>query len=326
MLLNLRLYVPPPLMPPVQDLLDSDPRVAGLAVLPGASRVPAGDVILVDVPREAASEILDALEDLGLGDVGSVTVTEVEGAPFRGAQRAEQAAPGSPDDGVLWRLVQEQAEADSRGSLSFHAFMTVAVALAAIAVITDSSVLVVGAMVVGPEFAAIAAAATGIVLGQLRITRRAVWLLARSFTGAVVAVMVLALLARLAGWVTPEMVTHPRPLTGFIWHPDHWSFVVAVLAGVAGVISLTAGKASALVGVFISVTTVPALGNLALGLAVWSPAEVRGSLLQLAINLAGMVLAGVATLSVQRLGSRLPNGRRRGSGARRRLPPRAPRR
>jgi uncharacterized hydrophobic protein (TIGR00271 family) len=326
MLLNLRLYVPPSLVAPVQQLLGSDRRVAGLAVLPGASRVPPGDVILVDVPREAASEILDALEDLGLGDVGSVTVTEVEGAPFRGAERAEQAAPGSPDDGVLWRLVQEQAEADSRGSWSFYTFLTVAVALAAIAVITDSSVLVVGAMVVGPEFAAIAAAATGIVLGQLDITRRAIWLLVRSFTAAVLVVMVLALLARTVGWVTPGMVTHARPLTGFIWHPDHWSFVVAVMAGVAGVISLTAGKASALVGVFISVTTVPALGNLALGLAVWSPAEVRGSLLQLGLNLLGLVLAGVATLSVQRLGSRLPNGRRRGSEGRRRLPPRAPRR
>jgi uncharacterized hydrophobic protein (TIGR00271 family) len=326
MLLNLRLYVPPSLVAPVQALLGSDRRVAGLAVLPGASRVPPGDVILVDVPREAASEILDALEDLGLGDVGSVVVTEVEGAPFRGAQRAERAAPGSPDDGVLWRLVQEEAEADSRGSWSFYTFLTVAVALAAIAVITDSSVLVVGAMVVGPEFAAIAAAATGIVLGQLDITRRAIWLLVRSFTAAVLVVMVLALLARTVGWVTPGMVTHARPLTGFIWHPDHWSFVVAVMAGVAGVISLTAGKASALVGVFISVTTVPALGNLALGLAVWSPVEVRGSLLQLGLNLLGLVLAGVATLSVQRLGSRLPNGRRRGSEGRRRLPPRAPRR
>jgi uncharacterized hydrophobic protein (TIGR00271 family) len=318
MLLNLRLNVPPRLVGPVEDLLDADDRVAGLAVLPGASRVPAGDVILLDVPREAASDILDALEELGLGEVGSVSVTEVAGSPFRGAHEAERAAPGSPDDGVLWRLVQEQAEADSRGSLSFYAFMTVAVALAAIAVITDSSVLVVGAMVVGPEFTAIAAAATGVVLGQLDITRRAVGLLARSFAGAVLAVVVLALLARPAGWVTPELVTHARPLTGFIWHPDHWSFVVALLAGVAGVISLTAGKASALVGVFISVTTVPALGNLALGLAVWSPAEIRGSLLQLGLNLAGLGLAGVVTLSVQRLGSRLLAGRRRaGSGARR---------
>jgi uncharacterized hydrophobic protein (TIGR00271 family) len=193
--------------------------------------------------------------------------------------------------------------------------MIVAVALASIAVITDSSVLVVGAMVVGPEFAAIAAAATGVVLGRLDITRRAIGLLAASFATSVLVVAVLALLARAGGWVTPEAVTRARPLTGFIWHPDHWSFVVAVLAGVAGVISVTAGKASALVGVFISVTTVPALGNLALGLALWAPAEVRGSLLQLGLNLAGLGLAGVLTLSVQRAWKVTP-GRQRGSAGR----------
>ena len=324
MLLNLRLSVPPELVRPVEDLLGDDPRVATMTVLPGASRVPVGDVVLVDVPREAVSEILDALEDLGLGQSGAVSVTEVDGAPFRGAHRAEQIAPGSPDDGVVWRLVREQAEADSRGSVSFYAFTIVAVALASIAVITDSSVLVVGAMVVGPEFAAIAAAATGVVLGRLEITRRAIGLLAASFATAVLVVAVLALLARAGGWVTPEAVTRARPLTGFIWQPDHWSFVVAVLAGVGGVISLTAGKASALVGVFISVTTVPALGNLALGLALWAPAEVRGSLLQLALNLAGLGLAGVLTLSVQRRAWKVTPGRQRGSAGRPRRRRRGP--
>ena len=64
------------------------------------------------------------------------------------------------------------------------------------------------------------------------------------------------------------------PLTGFIWQPDRWSFVVALLAGVAGTLSLTAGRSNALVGVFISVTTVPAAGNLALALAaVATPAR-----------------------------------------------------
>jgi uncharacterized hydrophobic protein (TIGR00271 family) len=162
------------------------------------------------------------------------------------------------------------------------------------------------------------------VLGRLEITRRAIGLLAASFATAVLVVAVLALLARAGGWVTPETVTRARPLTGFIWHPDHWSFVVAVLAGVAGVISLTAGKASALVGVFISVTTVPALGNLALGLALWAPAEVRGSLLQLALNLAGLGLAGVLTLSVQRRAWKVTPGRQRGSAGRPRRRRRGP--
>jgi hypothetical protein len=60
---------------------------------------------------------------------------------------------------------------------------------------------------------------------------------------------------------------------------------------------------------------VPALGNLALGLALWAPAEVRGSLLQLALNLAGLGLAGVLTLSVQRAWKVTP-GRQRGSAGR----------
>jgi hypothetical protein len=62
--------------------------------------------------------------------------------------------------------------------------------------------------------------------------------------------------------------TAERPLTGFIWRPDRWSAVVAVLAGCAGVLSQTAGRANALVGVFISVTTVPAAGDLALSVAL----------------------------------------------------------
>ena len=50
---------------------------------------------------------------------------------------------------------------------------------------------------------------------------------------------------------------------------------------------------------FISVTTVPAAGNIGLGLAfgVWH--EVLGSTLQLAINLTGMALAGWLTLVLQ---------------------------
>jgi uncharacterized membrane protein len=95
-------------------------------------------------------------------------------------------------------------------------------------------------------------------------------------------------------------VTAARPLTGFIWRPDKWSAVVAVLAGCAGVLSQTAGRSNALVGVFISVTTVPAAGDLALSVAVWAPHQIGGSATQLGINLIGMTLAGITTLLLQR--------------------------
>ena len=68
--------------------------------------------------------------------------------------------------------------------------------------------------------------------------------------------------------------------------------MIALLAGVAGVLSLTTSKSGPLVGVFISVTTVPAVGTIALciGTGIWS--EVGGAALQLGINLLGMVIAG----------------------------------
>ena len=81
--------------------------------------------------------------------------------------------------------------------------------------------------------------------------------------------------AGLLGWFGPEVLTADRPATGFITQPDRWSVLVAVLAGIAGVLSLTAARSGALVGVFISVTTVPAAADMALGLALGSGERVR---------------------------------------------------
>jgi len=76
---------------------------------------------------------------------------------------------------------------------------------------------------------------------------------------------------------------------------------VAVIAAAAGVLSITSARTGGLSGVFISVTTVPAAGNVALGLAFGAGDEIWGSTLQLLVNLTGMALAGWATLALQQL-------------------------
>ena len=111
----------------------------------------------------------------------------------------------------------------------------------------------------------------------------------------------LSLVAELTGLVSSADVGRPRPQTSFIWHPDRWSFIVALVAGAAGVLALSTEKGNAMVGAFISVTTVPAAGNLAVALGTWTPAEMRGSLTQLGVNLMGMVAAGVVVLAVHRV-------------------------
>ena len=300
MLVHLRLTVPDDLTERVSDLLVRHDCTTNVTVQAGVVCKPDGDLVECDVAREEAGSLLRMLEDLELDERGAILIETPTGTPFREARRLEELAPGHPDDAVIWEEVEGQAYAGAVATVSYLIFLVLAVILAAIAVLTDSSILVVGAMVVGPEFAAVAAASAGIVLARWGLLGRSLRLLGMSFTFAVAVVTVLALFGRVLGWVTPEMVAAPRPNTGFIWHPDKWSFIVALVAGAAGALALAIQKTATMVGVFISVTTVPAAGNLALGLAVWNREEIVGSLAQLGINIAGMIISGIVLLLVVR--------------------------
>jgi uncharacterized hydrophobic protein (TIGR00271 family) len=301
MLVHLRLTVPSGLSEEVVGLLRHEDRSANLTLTRGASLVPEGDLVECDVARELVGELLERLKALRLHELGGIVVTTPTATPFAAARRLERSAPGDPDDAVIWESVIEQSYAASRPTVSFHVFLVLATLLAAIAVVTDSSVLVIGAMVVGPEFGTVAAIAVGIVFARVSLTWRAARLLVLSFAVAITVVALLSLVASLTGLVSADMVTRPRPQTGFIWHPDRWSFIVALIAGAAGVLALTTARANAMVGVFISVTTVPAAGNLALAIGTWAPSEMEGSIAQLGVNIAGMVVAGVVVLVLQRL-------------------------
>jgi len=299
-LVHARLTVPADLTPRVRGLLQDHPCVTNLTLIEGASLAPEGDLVECDVAREEAGSLLDELIELGLGKRGGIVLTTPSGTPFEAAKRLEAAAPGHPQDAVIWESVEAMATEGAVPTVSFHVFLVIAVALASIAVVTDSAVLVVGAMVVGPEFSAVAAASAGIVLRSPALVWHSLRLLVLSFLFAIAVVSLLALLARVTGLVAAVDVTRPRPNTGFIWHPDAWSFIVALLAGAAGALALAIEKTATMVGVFISVTTVPAAGNLALALAVWETGEIVGSLEQLGANIGGMIVSGTLLLALMR--------------------------
>lgn len=300
-LVHLRLTLPADLTDDVRTLLLDHECTTNVTVQAGVVHKPeGGDLVECDVAREQAGSLLRTLDDMEVDQRGGIVIVTPTGTPFETARRLERAAPGHPDDAVIWESVEAQAESGAIPTVSYLLFLVFAVILAAIAVITDSAVLVVGAMVVGPEFSAIAAACAGIVLGRWGLVGRSLRLLVLSFVFAIVVVTLLALAFRAVGWITPDLVTRPRPNTGFIWHPDKWSFIVALVAGAAGALALAIERTATMVGVFISVTTVPAAGNLALGLAVGESGEILGSLAQLGANLAGMVISGTLLLLVVR--------------------------
>lgn len=300
MLTHLRLTVPAGLTTRVREALDED-CVTNVTLVSGASLDPAGDLVECDVAKEMTGEVLDRLAALGVGEQGGIVVLTPTATPFAAARRLEAGAPGDPEDAVNWTSVLAKAEDGAHPTVSFHAFLVFAVVLASIAVITDSAILVVGAMVVGPEFSAVAACCAGLVLGRWQLVWRSLRLLVLAFAFAIGVVALLAWVGYLVGFYGADAVSQPRPNTGFIWHPDRWSFVVALVAGAAGALALAIERSMIMVGVFISVTTVPAAGNLALALAVADASELGGSASQLAVNLGGMLLAGTVTLALVRV-------------------------
>jgi len=298
--MQLRVTVPPDRTDRVRELFENDVGTAHLAVLPGASVSPPGDLVLADVARESADALVRALRELRVHEDGAIAMTTIDAAVSRAAHTAEDSAPGDAADAVVWEQVVRTTDADSALSVSYLAFMTIATLLAAIAIINDSAILTVGAMVLGPEFAPLAALAVAAVQGRPVGARRAAVTLVGGFVVAIAVTAAATLVGRMLGWFGPELLAADRPETGFITAPDRWSLVVAVLAGIAGVLSLTSSKSGALVGVFISVTTVPAAADMAISLALGGGAEFRSAATQLGINLAGIIVAATVTLAVQR--------------------------
>ncbi|WP_328425719.1 DUF389 domain-containing protein [Micromonospora sp. NBC_00389] len=300
-MLHLRIIAPADQTAAVADLLAADPGVTHLAVLNGAGRQPAGDLILCDVVRESADGVLHGLRQLGVEARGGIAADDVELTLSTAADRAARDAPGSGADALVWDEIAAKTGEQTELSGTYLVLIVVATMIAGIGVLLDQPILIVGAMVVGPEFGPLAALCVALLRRKAKIILRSVQAIVVGFLVAMVATVLSTWALTAAGLVSREMLLADRPLTDFIWRPDALSWVVGLLAGVAGMLSLTSKKSGSLVGVLISVTTVPAAANVAVAAAygVWH--EAAGSALQLVINLCAIVLAGLVTLALQQL-------------------------
>jgi uncharacterized hydrophobic protein (TIGR00271 family) len=296
--IHLRLVVPKDVSDDVLHLLCESEAVSSVIHLRDAAAKPVGDVILCDVAREDASVLIGDLKELKLHERGTIAVEEVDSAISQAAIDAEKAAAGLPSDAVVWEEVEARTSEQTELGASFLAFMAIATMIASVGVLIDSQILIIGAMVVGPEFGPIAGFCVAVVHLRGELAKRSIVALAVGFPVAITAAFLLTLVLRATG-SAPDEVTD-RPLTDFISHPDEFSAIVALLAGVAGVLSLTSAKSGALIGVLISVTTIPAAGNIGVAAAYGDGHEWVGAMEQLSVNLTAILVAGIATLFVQR--------------------------
>jgi uncharacterized hydrophobic protein (TIGR00271 family) len=299
-MVHLRIVVPPDRSQKVVGLLEKSASTVNLVLLEGAARQPHGDVILCDVAREDASVVIDDLKGLGVHHDGSISLEQIDSQISDVARRAERAARGAPSDAVVWEEVEAHTSESIELSGTFLAFMALACLIASVGIFTGSPILIVGAMVVGPEFGPLAGLCVAAVERRLGVGLRSLTALAVGFPVGIAAAFLFTLICVATGLVDADFRSVDNPLTRFIAEPEAFSFIVAAFAGAAGVLSLTSAKSGALIGVLVSVTTIPAAANIGVAAALGNWSDWRGAMAQLALNLTAIVLAGVGTLYVER--------------------------
>lgn len=312
----LRIVCPATRTDHIVRLLEANVAATGIAVVP-AARPGGGDLVLAEVPRSHIDPLLMSVDRHAPAGV------------HLAVQPSEQLLPPSPpsadDYAVVWAEVVHDIHASGRLSWVNLLLIVIASAIAAIGISEGQLLLIVGAMALSPDYLPIANT-------YLALSRRA-WRAAAGggltllvcFTAAATAAWLLAEVLAAAGALTSSRADPLRELTLFIAHPNGLSVVVALLAGVAGALAITLPGARGLVGVFVSVTTIPAAANIGVAVVNRDPAELAGATVQLLVNVAGLLIAGAVTLVLRHRG-RAPRSPGRDSGPRAAHPdPPAPR-
>jgi uncharacterized hydrophobic protein (TIGR00271 family) len=297
---HIRLATSPESTPVVLDILSATTGAVNVTVLPGAARYPDGDRVECDLEPEVANEVIHQLRELGPRQRGPISVDRSETAVIRTHREMLKPLVSDREIAPVWEVVDATIRSNASYPFSFFTLLISAGLIAAVGIVTNSQILIVAAMVVGPEYNAILGVALGLVQGHRRPVKRGLTALGVGFTLAVITTYIFSEIIHHIGQTPKDFYLGFRPVSDLISQPNLYSVVVAVVAGLVGVFSILQARASALIGVFISVTTIPAAAAMGVSAAYRNWDETKGATEQLLLNVAILVVVGVGALAVQR--------------------------
>ena len=301
-MIHIRIVAPRENCSHVLELLEDNDSVVNVVYFADAVMKPPADLILCDVATRDVSLLVADLRELDIDRDGSISIDEIDaeiGARSTDLHRRRRDDIGAADP-VVWENVARRTSENVELSHSFLIFMALAMQIAAVGIYFNQPILIVGAMVVGPDFGPIAGICVALVQRNAKLAKRSATALAVSIPLGVVLCFLTTLILIAADQLPESIDFNQHSLTRFISNPDFFSVYVAAAAGVIGVLSLTTAKSSVLVGVLISVTTIPAAANIGVAAAYGDWETTAGAAMQLGVNLISIFVAGFLTLYVQR--------------------------
>jgi uncharacterized hydrophobic protein (TIGR00271 family) len=286
-MLQLRVYGRAEALTAIGNELDQGGTARHLAVTAGLRAD--GAVLTGEVAPESADAVLQHLVGSGIPSEDMVLTRTDDIGPLR--------ATGA-SAGFIWADVLGQAREHARPVARFLVFMLTAGVIAGFGVINVNGILIVGAMAISPDALPIAAACIGLVSRRFALAGRALATLALGLGATALAAWILTLVLDVLGQLPSGFQVGESALSG-LTSVNATTIGVAAAAGVAGMLALET-RASAGVGVAISVTTIPAAAYLGVAAGVGELDKASGALAVLAVNVAMISVGGAGTLLAQR--------------------------
>jgi len=285
-MLQLRVHGGAELVDRVAERLRALPGARHLTVAPG---IDDGQVVLLaDLHNDAADPAVAIVRGLGV-EVQDIVLMRVEDVgPASALARPES---------VVWTDLVAQAGLNARPAARYLTLMGCAGVVASFAVMDDNVTLIVGAMAISPDMLPLIAACIGVVAGRPPLAARGllVLILGLGFAGLVAGLVTAGL--DLAGLSPPGFPANLTTVAGQ-GKVTSETILVALAAGVAGMLAQET-RASAAVGVAISVTTIPAAAYIGVALGAGITTHVASAFAVLFTNLLMILLAGTTTLWLQ---------------------------
>ena len=298
-MIHIRTVSPADITSAFVDVLSRRSGVLNVIVLEGVARNPVGDAVQFDVIKAEANEVLAEMRSLGVARRGSVIIEDVGAELSDRGEEARAHWPRPLRHSPVWEQAVARIRAGGQYPLSWFVLLTIAGLIAAVGIFSNSQILIVGAMVVGPEYSAIISVALGFHQRDREEIGGGAVALLLGFLIAIIASYAFSLIVRAAGLESDAFSLGVRPVSDLIDTPNAFSVVVAVLAGIVGIVSLVEARTGALIGVFISVTTIPAAADIGVSSAFENWSQALGSLVQLLLNVAILIVVGAVGLSAQ---------------------------
>ncbi|WP_096396269.1 TIGR00341 family protein [Halorubrum trapanicum] len=251
------------------------------------------------LPTAAVEPVLDRLREAGIDESTYTVIVAAETVISRRFEALEAQYEEEADHGGD-RISREELQAKAEGlasGLGTYVLMTVISAVIATAgLLLDSPATVVGSMVIAPLIGPAMSAAIGTVVDDEALFRRGVRMQILGVTVAILAATLFAFALRSLALVPPGLDPLELAEVSERVAPNVLVLVVAIGAGVAGIVSLMTGVSATLVGVMIAVALIPPAAAVGIGIAFQIPRLVIGAGVIVAVNVLSINLSALVVL------------------------------